>query len=346
MQKTSKQVKYLGIFIAGILAGVGSLELFLQLFPVKSDRQFMANSIDEPVIRGKAKSIVEPIDWKFSQTHYRRVNNYGFVDDRDYQANAAPIAIIGDSYVQSAMLPYQDTIQGKLRQKLADKVPVYSFGTPMHALSGYLGAAEYAERQFQPRSYVFLLNKGDIVDSLQPTKGSYYLDRPDGDLQFQAAKREVLNKWLGKSALYRYVYRQIYFNPKQLFDRDRTDSLAAAKAQITPLEKERISSRLLDLFISRTKVRPQNTIFIIDSDREALYGNKKPDRAELSIFKQVAAQRGYTVLDTEEIFTTYYQNTKRKLDFLPADFHWNERANQLVVDRLHPLIGNLLVAKD
>ncbi len=335
--------KPLTIFLAlgsGLIAAILGLEILMQFLPVKNDRHFAANDIRQPVIRGTATSIVEPIDWKFSQTYHRRVNNYGFVDDHDYKSNSAPVVVIGDSYIQSAMLPYQDTLQGKLSSKMGSKIPVYSFGTPVYPLSGYLGTAEYTDREFKPKAYIFLLTKGDLVDSLQPQEGTYFLDSPSGKLKFKNAKVYQGKVITGKSALYRYLQQQLYFNSTKIFTSFNRNS--PSKPISTTADYQKISSRLLDLFAEKTQVTPQNTIFIIDSDRGSMYDKSKPDRSELSTFKRIGIERGYRVVDTEDLFRDYYQRTHKKLDFLPTDFHWNAPANQLVVDRIHPILINML----
>jgi hypothetical protein len=328
----------------GMITASLGLELLMRWLPVKNDRHFGPNDISQPVIRGTVSSIVEPIDWKFRQTYHRRVNNYGFVDDGDYKPNSAPIAVIGDSYIQSAMLPYQATLQGKLSSKIGMMVPVYSFGTPVYPLSGYLGTAEYADREFKPRAYIFLLTKGDLIESLQPQEGTYFLDSPGGKLNFKNAKVYQGKVITSKSALHRYVHQQLYFNTHKIFA--ALNSTPSSKPTLTSVKYDRVSRRLLDLFAEKTKVTPQNTIFIVDSDRGSMYDKSKPDREELSTFKRIGIERGYRIVDTEDLFNDYYQRTHKRLDFLPTDFHWNATAHQLVVDRIYPILIDMLASID
>ncbi len=338
-------VSLLALSCGAIFAVIG-LELLMQFLPVKRDRQFADNNINEPIIRGKASSIVEPIDWKFSHAQQRQVNNYGFVDNQNYLPNSRPVAVIGDSYIQAAMLPYLDTLQAKLSRKITNKFPVYSFGTPMYPLSGYLGTAKYVDREFQPRAYIFLLAKGDLTESIKSQYGTYFLDRPDGELQFKDAKINHISRTANQSSLYRYLYQQIYFKPQRIVP-SWLNADPPTKSDFTADTYAKISNRLLDLFADLTNVTPQNTIFIIDSDRNSIYDkNYKADRDELSTFKQISVERGYHVVDTEELFTNYYQRTNKKLDFSPTDFHWNATANQLVADRVYPILANILAKED
>ena len=326
---------------AGILLTILSLEILFRILPTKTVHKFAANDINQPVLRATARSLVEPIDWKFNHTEHRRINNYGFVDDSDYLPKSQPIAVIGDSYIQSAMLPYQETLQGKLGSKFGNQIPVYSYGIPMYPLSGYLGAAEYATREFQPRAFIFLLTKGDLSDSLQPQSGSYFLNRPDGELKFEKhgiSRSDVIYQ----SALVRYLRTQINFDPQKII-KARFDISPAKKVELGRDQYQQISERLLDLFATKTAVNPQNTIFIIDSDRDYIYNNQLlGDRQELLTFKDIAMAKGYRVVDTQDLFGSYYHNTHKKLDFLPTDFHWNAKAHQLVADRVYPILAEMV----
>jgi hypothetical protein len=330
--------------IVGVTLSILGLEILLQILPVKSTHKFAVNDISQPVLRATATSLVEPIDWKFSHAQHRKINNYGFVDNFDYIPKSQPIAVIGDSYIQSTMLPYQETLQSHLSVKFNKQIPVYSYGIPMYALAGYLGTAEYASREFQPKIFVFLLTKGDLSESIQSQSGSYFLDRPDGELKFENQERRN-GAILYKSALLRYLNIQIHFNPQKIVQSQFKLS-PPSEVQLDRNSYQEISERLLNLFATKTMVNSQNTIFIIDSDRNQIYDKKlKADRQELLTFKDVATAKGYRVVDTQALFETYYQDTHKRLDFLPTDFHWNAKAHQLVAERIEPIVAEMLSHK-
>jgi hypothetical protein len=55
-------------------------------------------------------------DWNFSIVNGGHVNSSGFVSDRDYETDTTSplLAVIGDSYVEATMVPYAETLQGRL----------------------------------------------------------------------------------------------------------------------------------------------------------------------------------------------------------------------------------------
>jgi hypothetical protein len=332
--------------ITGVITCLVGAELLLRTLPVKTDPEFAPNNAQTPVIQATAEFLVEPLDWKFTHAEYRRINNYGFVADRDYHRNSQPISVIGDSYIASSMLPYTDTIAGKLEAKLGDSVPIYAKGLPMYPLSGYLGAAEFATKEFNSQGFVFLLTEGDIRDSLKPQYGAYYIEPSTKKLAFEPAKISRTKRLMNESALYRYLYKQIKFDPGRTLN-----------AYLQPKKSDRVTTNLqlyrdtsielLANFSQKTAVKPHNTIFVIDSDRTAIYAGKSQARIpELSAFKEVAEQHGYIVIDTHDLFQEYYQTTGKKLDFSPTDLHWNEVSHRLVAEKIYPILNRLTLNRN
>jgi hypothetical protein len=316
------------------------LEILFQFLPVANDISFHNNNIQTPVLTTKGQTITHSLGWRMEQAQTRKVNNYGFIDDRDYQPNVAPVAVIGDSYIKSAMLPYQSTLQNHLALKLKGQTNVYSYGVPGYAFSGYIGTAEYVTKVFKPQAFVFLLSDADIEDSIKAVKGSYYLDRSTQELEFVDSKNSKIGQVMKRSALFRYVTNHLKVQPQELLN---FNPKPAPKTQLSALEIGNLSEKLLSLLTHKSTVNPQNTIFVLDSDREVIYGQKSTGKyRDLAIFKRVATARGFQVIDTYNTFDRYYHTTRQKLDFSPIDRHWTGKTHALVADAVAPHLSTIL----
>ena len=94
--------------------------------------------------------------WNFDMVNHRRVNNAGWINDQYYRKDdpAPLLAIIGDSYIEALMVPYAQTLYGRLAEKLAGRLRVYSFGASGAPLSQYLIWASHAVREYGARAVV------------------------------------------------------------------------------------------------------------------------------------------------------------------------------------------------
>ncbi len=334
--------RFIRLIGLGCLSAILCLESIFRVLPVTTGFGYYDRIQSEPILRAALPVVKHSLDWKFHQSQTRKVNNYGFTDDRNYTPNAQPIALIGDSYVQSLMLPYSDTLPGKLGKLLdASDRAIYSFGTAGYSLAGYIGSAEYVSKNFAPELFIFLLTEGDITDSLS-TKiaGTYLLNPPELDLKFEPSTPNRINQLMLKSALMRYLKLHLQFDPiaglKKPTNPQPTNSLTE------PEYLSHLSNRLLDYLEQKSTVRSNNTIFIIDCDRAKIYHHQPqsqttPDN-QLAVFAKIAQDRGYQTLDTLPIFTAQYEQTHRRIDFTPIDMHWNQDAHQLVAEAIYPMI--------
>jgi hypothetical protein len=334
--------RFMRLIGLGCLSAILCLEIMFRLLPVTTGFGYYDRIQSEPILRSALPSVNHSLDWKFHQVHTRKVNNYGFTDDTDYQLNSHPIAVIGDSYVQSLMLPYIDTLQGQLGTLLhSQNHPVYSFGTAGYSLAGYIGSAEYASKTFNPKLFVFLLTEGDITDSLS-TKiaGSYLLDAPELNLKFEPSTPNRINQLMLRSALMRYLKLHLQFDPVAGLKKPTSHKLTATVTD-TPTVSQ-LSHRLLDYLEQKSTVRSDNTIFIIDCDRSKIYQHQQQPQTEpdnqLTLFAQIARERGYRTINTLPLFTHQYQQSHRRIDFTPLDMHWNHDAHQLVSEAVYPVI--------
>ena len=199
-------------------------------------------------------------------------------------------------------------------------------------------------KKFQPKIFVFLLINEDITDSYSKhLVGSYFLNLHSLDLEFEPLNRNSSSGIPLKSALIRYLTLNLKFNPASIFS--VFNHKQASTATASP-DLNLVSTRLLEHLEQKSMARPDNTIFIIDSDREKIYQHQpQPQTApnnQLSVFAKIAQQRGYTIVDTLPLFTRQYQKSHRQLDFKPTDGHWNEQAHKLIAETLYPIIQTKL----
>jgi hypothetical protein len=349
----SRSIKLIGL---GCAMAIVILELIFQMLPVTTGFAYQRTIESEPALKATVPFVKHSLDWKFHQATTRKINQYGFPDDNEYLPNQQPIAVFGDSYIQSLMLPYTNTLQGQLGAlQHKSKPPVYSFGVPGYSLAGYIGTAESATKKFQPQMFIFLLTKGDITDSLLATKnvGSYFINSRKLGIEFEPySGASRTDSFMLKSALMRYLNYHLQLNPLSAF-LSLTGANAKASAgnpslpvATTEPNLAQLSNQLIDYLEQKSTARANNTIFIIDCDREKIYQGKQqpqtsPDN-QLALFAQIAQDRGYQTIDTLPIFTRQYEQTHRRIDFTPIDQHWNSDAHHLIAEAVYPIIKTKL----
>src|SRR6478672_132714 len=122
-------------------------ELVLRFLPVQTGLRLLAVNDQTPVARFTPnRTFVFSRGWRLAMVNRGRVNNVGFVNNQDYDStlNTPLLAVVGDSYVEALMVPYDSTLQGRLAHAVAGRARVYSFGASGAAMSQYLAWADYA----------------------------------------------------------------------------------------------------------------------------------------------------------------------------------------------------------
>lgn len=160
-------------------------------------------------------------DWNFSIVNRGHVNSSGFVNDRDYEADATSplLAVIGDSYVEATMVPYAETIQGRLAAEVAQHGRVYSFAASGAPLSQYLAWARHAREVYRPDAMVFVIVGNDFDESLLAYRQwpgfHHYAEDSGGILKLIRIDYEP-NPWRAlaqHSALVRYLLFNVQVMP-------------------------------------------------------------------------------------------------------------------------------------
>ena len=189
-------------------------EIALWFFPVSTG--IITDAVNErsPIFHATPnRDYVYSKNWNFSIVNQGTVNNVGFINDQNYDANdSSPLlAIIGDSFVEALMVPYRETMHGRLAKAVVDGGRVYSFGFSGAALSQYLAWAQFATRAYNPDGLIFVVVGNDFDQSLTKYDSSpgfhHYAIEANGELSLGRSDYEpgFFRPLVYRSALLRYL---------------------------------------------------------------------------------------------------------------------------------------------
>lgn len=200
--------------VLGILLSLLTMELVLRFLPVNEGARPAVVDQEHPVRALEPnRTFVWSADWNFVIVNTVHTNNLGFVNDQDYLPDQPSplLALIGDSYVEALMVPFRDSVAGRLSARSSPAERVYSFGTSSSALGNYLAYAEYAAKRFHPEAMIFLIIGNDFDESLLKYKNepghSYFAEDAHGVLALQRIDYHpsLWRRIIRASALVRYV---------------------------------------------------------------------------------------------------------------------------------------------
>jgi hypothetical protein len=212
--------------IASAAVGLGlflvAAEIVLRFLPVATGMRTMEVTQEQPVMRfTPGRSFLFSRGWDLEIVNRGRINNAGFVNDQDYRKeDVRPLlAVIGDSYVEAAMVPYAETMQGRLARALDGRLRVYSFAASGAPLSQYLVWARHAVREFGANALVINVVGNDFDESHVAYKSGpgfwLYKPQPDGSLvlELQTYRPGLLRDLAYRSALARYLLFNLQVGP-------------------------------------------------------------------------------------------------------------------------------------
>ena len=155
-----------------VLAVTGSIvvwllgaEMVLRFLPVATGLWALPVNASQPVFRFTPnRDFLFSRDWNFSLVNHGHVNNDGFINDENYaETDPRPLlAVVGDSYVEAAMVPNGKTFYRRLAEKLKQNGRVYSFGASGAPLSQYLVWAQYAAQKYRPAGLAIVVVGNDF----------------------------------------------------------------------------------------------------------------------------------------------------------------------------------------
>lgn len=356
---TSKKTRAFSLLaiLLGIAAPLLMIEVVLRFLPVLSSTGTMAVDHKNPVIHlTPNQRFTYSKGWQFAIVNTGRINNYGYVNDQDYTSwtEQGPLVIIGDSYVEALMVPYEQTVQGRLARLLEKRGKVYSLGISGAQLPQYLAFAQYAWTEFHPRAMVFVIIGNDFDESLLKYKdgpGLHYFEEEGPGHDLMLVRRDY-HPSLGKrvlrySALVRYLWGTVGIGEISSLVNQRFQGGARYVGNTTAdVSEERLadSRRAVDRFFSELPQRigldHSHVLFVMDAIRPEIYSESALKRVTGSYFDlmrqyflQEAQGHGYEAIDMQPRFITRHRQDGSRFEFA-NDGHWNGLGHQEAADAI------------
>lgn len=336
----------------GLLLAALLLEGLCRLLPVNETLRSMPVDAANPVLRFEPnRSTLWSKGPDFCLTNSVRANNWGFINNQDYLSDAPGplVAVIGDSYIEALMLPWEQTGQGLLAKALEDRARVYSFARSGAPLSQYLAYAQWASGRFRPDRLVVLVVGNDYDESLSVYKSTpgfhYYTDTPAGLELTRVDYHPGLGvKLISSSRLLMYLFTNLKVMELPQLIRTRFFSSATAyvgntEAQAEPWRLEqsrRAVDKALEEFPARTGLPPARICLVVNGLIPEVYSAPARKAALASYAGQMnaylmerARKLGYRVIDMQPVLERDYDEHGQRFDLSPCDGHWNARAHRL-----------------
>ena len=334
--------------LLGFIAPLLIVEIVLRFLPVNEGLRVLPVNQTNPILRFTPnRTSVWSKGWDFSLVNRVRTNNYGFVSNIDYDplARSPLLAIIGDSYVEAAMVPYDKTSAARLAEKLRGLARVYTFASSGSPLSQYLAYAEYERDIFHPDSLVIVVVGNDFDESLMKYKNApgfyYFVENSDDKLVLKRVDLEVtpFRKLVRASALGMYLTTNLNIEntlarlmSNQASSVEKSTSFIGNTAATADPTRVADSQRAVDEFL---RILPEMSgldstkiVLAVDGIRPDLYDSSL-ESAQGSYFDVMrryfmagARAKGFEVIDMQQEFIDHYKKHGQRFEF-PNDDHWN-----------------------
>lgn len=320
-------------------------EVVLRFLPVSSGMRTVEVTAQSPVFHFTPnRDFVFSRDWDLAEANRGHVNNAGFVNDQDYyQDDKLPLlAVVGDSMIEAAMLPYPQTVHARLASAHAGKLRVYSFAAAGAPLSQYLIWARHAVREYGARALVISVISNDFDESHSAYKIGpgfwHYVPDADGELRLRLFEYRpgLLRNAAVASALGRYLLFNLQVGQRwlelksMLFGGPAMAAPADAGRTASDADEKRVRNSIaaVDAFFrdlpEYTGLPPSRILFTVEgfryADLAATSAGSYLDRVRRALLEKAAAL-GYDTIDLDPPFFEHYRRTGDRVE-LPRDGHW------------------------
>jgi len=334
--------------LASIAFCLLAAEVVLRFLPVSTGLRSVPVTVADPVLHFTPdRPFTNSLGWTMHNVVHGRVNNAGLVNGQDYVRDGLPlIAVIGDSFIEAQMVPYDETLQGRLADALAGRFRVYSVAASGAPLSQYLVFAGHAVRSYGAGAVVINVVGNDFDESLAAYKfgPGFWLYAPDasGTLRLRLTEHEPrgLTTLARHSALARYVIINLRFQEglgrlralvAHAFPGPANAATRYAGNTDASVEQKRVQDSLdaLDAFFrdvpERVGLPPDRVLFTLDGFRSAAAAQAGAGTffdVMRRAFLEKAAAHGYEVIDLDARFIPRHARAGESFEFFD-DNHWN-----------------------
>jgi hypothetical protein len=340
--------------LASVAVCLLAAEIALRFLPVSTGLRSLPVTAADPVLHfSPNRPFVNSLGWTMHNVVHGRVNNAGFVNDQDYVRDGLPLlAVIGDSFIEAQMVPYSQSLQGRLAAALSDKFRVYSFAGSGAPLSQYLIWAGYAVKEYGARAAVINVVGNDFDESLSAYRlgpGFWqYAPDPNGVLQLRLNPHRAgtLISLARHSALARYVIINLGIQNRLFAIRALGELIFGKPANAAPryagntdaaADEKRVRDSLaaIDAFFrdlpERVVLPPDRVLFTLDGFRTAEAAQAGAGTyfdLMRRAFIEKAAALGYEVIDLDTRFIPRHARTGESFEFTD-DNHWNAAGHEV-----------------
>jgi len=352
-----KQRRFVGVFTGfafGIILALATLEGLLRLLPIQGGIHAADPNDRWPIHHMEAHADVHwSAGWNLTNPTRRRTNNLGYAAPFDYASGARIVAVMGDSYVESVMNPYESTVQAQLERLLGGAIPVYNFGIGGSSLPDYLGMATFLNREFVVERLVVVVGEGDFVEGFRPQPGHFFWSPHDSRLvELQPdAFRDPVRKALRKLALLRYARGNLRLSANALFkSRPSTRTSECGAADLLGGDRELIRG-FIDALPTAYGLSPERIVVLFDSEsqRRTMYDPNAArrdavacptrDGRVLELLASEARRAGVQVVHLAPTFRRHFTTSGERVDHSPNDWHWNAVGHRIAATAAFDKMG-------
>lgn len=205
--------------MVSLVAFLTLAEIFLRFLPVAHTPLLVPVTAADSVFHYAAnRPFVFSRDWDLHMVNHGWVNNAGMVNDQDYRKDDTTplLAVVGDSFIQALMVPYTETMQGRLARALDGRLRVYSFAAQGAPMSQYLIWGRQAVREYNAKALIINIVANDFDESHDAYKQYFpgfwiYVPDSDGYLRLRLCELHVgaIHSLVKHSAVARYLFTNL-----------------------------------------------------------------------------------------------------------------------------------------